>query len=133
MKPLVFISIIIALAFGPTTSSFYHPKAFFSKLELDLLNEALDTLVRKKGFVLKFLFQWNTSICHILCSIFSFFISCNFEFYLIKALVYVNKDQGIHKEKNGRTCRMLSLELAGWFYATVFMVTSICTSIRISK
>ena len=42
MKPLVFISIIIALAFGPTTSSFYHPKAFFSRFELDLLNEAHD-------------------------------------------------------------------------------------------
>ena len=42
MKSLVFISIIIALAFGPTTSSFYHPKAFFSRFELDLLNEAHD-------------------------------------------------------------------------------------------
>ena len=41
MKPLVFTSIIIALAFGPTTSSFYHPKfAFFSRFELDLLIEA---------------------------------------------------------------------------------------------
>ena len=30
------------MAFGPTTSSFYHPKAFFSRFELDLLNEAHD-------------------------------------------------------------------------------------------
>ena len=30
---------------------------------------------------------------------FSFFISSNFEFYPINALVYVNIDQGIHKVK----------------------------------
>ena len=40
MKSLVFISIIIALA--STTSSFHHPKAFFSRFDLDLLNEAHD-------------------------------------------------------------------------------------------
>ena len=28
-----------------------------------------------------------------------FFISSNFEFYLINALIYVNIDQGIHKVK----------------------------------
>ena len=54
-------------------------------------------------------------------------------FLLMNALVYVDIDQGIHQEKNGRTCRMLLSELAGRFYAMVFMVTSICASIRISK
>ena len=32
-------------------------------------------------------------------SFFSFFISSNFEFYLMNALVYVDVDQGIHMEK----------------------------------
>ena len=36
---------------------------------------------------------------------FSFFISCNFEFYLMNALVYVDVDQGLNKVK------LISLEL----------------------
>ena len=52
-------------------------------------------LFRKKRFETNFL-----KICHIFYSFFSFFISSNFEFYLMNALVYVNIDQGIYKGKS---------------------------------
>ena len=50
-------------------------------------------------FALNFLPYGNASKSAMFMYVvfFSFFISCNFEFYLMNALVYVDIDQGIHK------------------------------------
>ena len=50
-------------------------------------------------------------------------------FPLVNALVYVNIDQGIHWGKKGLTDRVKPSEVAGSFYATVFMALSVCSSI----
>ena len=50
-------------------------------------------------------------------------------FPLVNALVYVNIDQGIHKGKKVQTDKAKPSEVAGSFYAMVFMVPSVWLSI----
>ena len=50
-------------------------------------------------------------------------------FPLVNALVYVDIDQGIYYGEKGLTDRAKPSEVAGSFYATVFMVPSVCSSI----
>ena len=63
------------------------------------------SLFKKKRFEINFFVPQNASNFAIFIekenpgSFFSFFISSNFEFYLMNALVYVDIDWGIHKKK----------------------------------
>ena len=60
------------------------------------------TLQKKEVFAQLNSLEKRFKICHIFgirkpMYFFSFFISCNFEPYLMNALAYVNIDQGIQK------------------------------------
>ena len=63
-----------------------------------------EPLFRKKSFGVNFFVWGNASFAIFIekenpCPFFSSFISSNFEFYLMNALVYVDIEQGIYKVK----------------------------------
>ena len=81
-------------------------------------------LLRKKSFELNEMFQGNTSKFAIFYvyenphSIF-FFILCNFfTFSLMNSLLYVNKDQGIHKGKSKVAQSQKWKNILSWFSYT---------------
>ena len=53
---------------------------------------------------------------HVVHSFFPFFISSNFEYHLVNAVVYVDIDQGIHKVKLKNALNEKRKKLHGFSY-----------------
>ena len=78
------------------------------------------SLFRKIGYDSTFWYREIIQNLLCLCKkktqvVFSFFISSNFNFYLMNALVYVDIDQGIHKGKN-ESCLKWKTKKTTWVF-----------------